>query len=239
MRHEQPWGIIAVAAVGLFLASVTAAEASGAKISREEGEFKIFIAGKEIGTEKYIIVSAEDSASSSSVLDFRNPGETHQRVHFTTKLDMNARYVPRAYELKSEVDGKKGSIVGLFKPNEVIFEYHNDGSPKRSGLLVGDEFTLLDTNIFHHFIFLARLFNFDSKEKSQKFEVVIPQEPDSGFLKISDTGKEAVVVQGKKIEAHRLQADSGSLRIQLWVDDQHMLHRIVVKDRDVEVVRVP
>jgi len=239
MKHDQPWGIFVVAAVALVLASVKGAEGSDAKISREEGEFKIFIAGQEIGTEKYIIASAEDSASSSSILDFRNPGETHQKLHFTTKLDMNAQYVPRAYELKSDVDGKKGSIVGFFKPNEVIFEYRSEGNPKRSGLLVGDQFTLLDTNIFHHFVFLARLFNFDSKEKSQKFEVVIPQEPDSGFLKIADLGKESLVVLGKKIESHRLQADSGMLRIQLWVDDQHVLHKIVVKDRDVEVIRTP
>ncbi len=239
MKLIQRWSVFLIAAVGLLLASVNAAEASDAKISREEGEFKIFIAGKEIGTEKYIIVTAEDAASSSSVLEFRNPGETHQKVHFTTKLDMNAQYVPRSYELKSDVDGKKGSIVGLFKPNEVIFEYHSEGNPRRSGLLVGDQFTVLDTNIFHHFVFLARLFNFDSKEKSQKFEVVIPQEPDSGFLRIADSGKESIVVQGKKIETHRLLADSGALKIQLWVDDQHTLHKIVVKDREVEVIRTP
>jgi hypothetical protein len=216
--------------------STTAREA---KPGREEGEFRILVSGKEIGTEKYVIVSSAESASSASSLDFRNPAEGSQKVHFETKLDMGAGYLPRAYELKSDVDGKKGSIIGEFKPNEAFFEYASEAPPKKSGLLVGNQYTLLDTNVFHHFIFLARLFDLGSGEKTQKFQVVIPQETDSGTLRISEEGRATLVVEGKKVATHHLRADTGSLQLELWVDDKHVLHRIVVQDRNIEVVRRP
>jgi len=229
----------AVLLLALARAWAPSATAREAKPGREEGEFRILVAGKEIGTEKYVIVSSPESASSSSSLDFRNPAEIRQKIHFETRLDMGAHYLPRAYELRSDVDGKKGSIIGEFRPNEAFFEYGSAVPPKKSGLLVGSQYTLLDTNIFHHFIFLVRLFDFDSKEKTQKFQVVIPQETDSGILRISELGKEILVVGGRKVGTHQLRADTGSLQIQLWVDDKHVLHRIVVQDRDIEVIRRP
>jgi hypothetical protein len=211
----------------------------GQKAGREEGEYRIFIGGKEIGSEKYVIVSSPDSSTSSSTLDFRDPAGGHRKAHFETKLEADMRYVPRSYELKSEVDGQKGSIIGSFPINEAMFEYRGGPAPRKTGLLVGNEYTLLDTNIFHHFVFIARLFNFESKEKTQKFEVVIPQEADSGFLKVQDLKREVIVVRGKKMEMHRLLADSGQLTMQLWVDDQHVLHKIAVKDKGIEVIRNP
>lgn len=209
-----------------------------AKVNREEGEFKILVGDKEIGGEKYTIVDTADSSSSSSVLEFRNPEQLHQKMRFESKLTMDGHYLPRSYELESDIDGKKGSIIGTFPPNEALFEYRTGDAPRKTGLLTGDKFTILDTNIFHHFIFLARLYDF-SGEKTQKFEVVIPQEDDSGVLKITRLAKDTITVKGKRIGAHQLQIDSGTLVIQIWVDDKHILHKIAVKDKGLEILRTP
>jgi hypothetical protein len=207
------------------------------KAGREEGEYRILAGGKEIGTERYVIICSADSASSTSVVEFRNPGETHQKVQLETRLDMNGRFVPRAYELKTEVDGKKGLVVGSFQPNQAMFQYTTAGAPKKTGVLVGNEFTLLDTNVFHHFVFLARLYNFDSGEKAQRFEVVIPQESDGGFLKVSNEGRETISVRGKRIDTVHLKADSGAVVMNLWVDNRRVLHKISVPERGIDVVR--
>jgi hypothetical protein len=211
--------------------------AAGAKVGREEGEFRIYVSGKEIGTEKFIIVTAADSASSTSIVQFQNPAEKHQKVQFETRLNMDGHYVPRNYELKSDIDGEKGNIAGTFSSNQAIFQYSGGPSTRKSGLMVGDKFTLLDTNIFHHFIFLVRLFDFDSREKMQQFEVAIPQEPDSGFLKITELKRENITVRGKKMDAHHLRADSGTMIVDLWVDSQRILYKIAVRSKEIEVVR--
>jgi hypothetical protein len=221
----------------ILLGFVLQVSAADKKPGREEGEFRIRVGGEEIGGEKFIIVNAGESVSSTSVLDFRSPGDK-QRVQMESRLEMTARFVPTNYQLKSEVDGKKGMITGEFSPNQAIFQYTGpSGQPRKAGVLVGKEFTILDTNLFHHFVFLARLFDFDSKEQIQRFEVVIPQETDSGVLSIRQSGREQIQVHGKKIDARRLQVDSGALVMQMWVDNQHVLYRIAVPSKELEVVR--
>jgi hypothetical protein len=226
-------------AAALFCFVLGDARTRDKKVAHEEGEFRIYAAGKEIGSEKYMILSSEDAVSSNSILDFRNPGDGHQRIHLETKLEMDGQYLPKTYQLKSDVDGQKGTINGQFSPHQVMFEYVASGPPRKAGLLVGDRYTILDTNVFHHFVFLARLFKYGSKEKDQRFEVVIPQEQDSGVLKISELNRESITVQKKKIEARHLQADSGSVLIHLWVDGQKAVHRITVPSRQIEVLRNP
>ena len=231
--------IQAACAAALFCLVLGNARAGEKKAGREEGEFRIYAAGKETGSEKYVILLSEGAANSNSIVDFRNPGDRHQKVQLETKLEMDGNYLPKIYQLKSHVDGQRGTINGEFTPHQAMFEYIGSGEPKKGGLLLGDQYTLLDTNIFHHFIFLVRLFRYGGREKNQKFEVVIPQEQDNGVLKIFEVGRESVAVRGKKIDAHHLQVDSGSVVIHLWVDGQKILHRITVPSKQIEVLRNP
>jgi hypothetical protein len=232
IRHLVAGLLLAGTAVGFLQA-----KAGTKKRAAEEGEFIIFFSAREIGSEKFAIQSAAEAATSSSVLEFRNPAETRQKVRMETKLEMDGNYVPRSYVLKSEVDGKKGTITGSFAPNQVMFDFDRNGSNRRSGLLLPNRYTLLDSNIYHHFIFLVRLFDFDSKDKTQRFEVVVPQEADSGVLKVSELRRGEMEVRGKKREMRILQLDSGALQMQLWVDKDNTLQKISVPAKGLEVVR--
>jgi hypothetical protein len=206
--------------------------------TQEEGVFQIFFEGKEIGSEKYRLVIDQAAAVSSSLLDFRNPANTRQRIQLESKLEMDGSFRPRKYSLNSQVDGKKGSLVGSFSPKSAMFEYGKNGVTKKSGLVVGNDYTILDTNIFHHFTFLARLYSFDSRVSPQRFEVVIPQEGDAGFLKISELKKETLVVKGKNIETRLLQIESGTVTIHVWIDQRRTVHRIAVPSSKIEVMRI-
>ncbi len=207
------------------------------KQAAEEGEFVIFYSAKEIGSEKFAIQATAGSTASSSVLEFRNPAKPGQTVRMETKLEMDADYLPRSYVLKTDVNGVRGSITGNFAPNQVMFDFEGNGSSRRSGLLLPDHYTLLDSNIYHHFIFLVRLFDFDSKEKTQIFEVVVPQEDGSGVLKVRELRRAEMELRGKKREVRVLQADSDALQLQLWVDKDGVLQKISVPSKGLEVVR--
>jgi hypothetical protein len=222
-----------VVALPLFAIS-TAVEKK--KASRLEGEYRIYLYGREIGVEKFLLTTSEGGAASSSTLDFRNPGQGPKKVFLETKLEMDAQYLPKSYELRSEVDGQKGTIRCDFAPNQAIFEYSSTDVSRRNGLLVGSRYTILDTNTFHHFIFLARLFKYDGGKTPQIFEVVIPQEKDIGTLKISELNKETLLVKGKKVTVTRLLLDSGSLQIQLWVDSGRIPRKIAVPEKGIEVL---
>jgi hypothetical protein len=227
-----------LAALSLLMPAAGGAVAMEKKVSRQEGEYRIYFEGREIGAEKYVLAASGGGITSSSTLDFRSPGAENQKITLETKLEADGQCVPRSYELKSEIDGQKGTIRGSFAPNQAIFEYSGGGVSRRNGLLVGKSYTILDSNIFHHFIFLARLYKYDGGSNRQAFDVVIPQEKDVGTLQISGLGKETIVVRGKRYGTTRLLVDSGSLQIQLWVDNDHIPRKIAVPDRGIEVLHV-
>jgi len=221
----------------IFLMLLSLAYGAGQMAPREQARFDIYAAGKQIGQEKFSIQASGDSVSSSSTLNIRDPGNSRKSVKIETELVMDERFVPRNYQIHTDVSGQKGIIKGVFGQGEASFEYLADGSPSKSGLLVGDRFSVLDTNIFHHFVFIARLFDFGSKEKTQSMEVVIPQELRNGILKVSDTGVEKIEIRGKKGELHHLKVDTGTVQIDLWIDPQRVLYKIALPARGIEAVR--
>jgi hypothetical protein len=217
---------------------LTPGQGADRSLAPEEARFDIYVAGREVGQEKFSIQGSPDSVLSNSVVSFRDPGNQHQQVRMETQLNMDRRYQPRTYLLHTDIGGQKAAMAGTFVPGEASFEFRGGGNPRKSGLLVGDHYTILDTNVFHHFIFIARLFDFGSA-KSQSMEVVIPQELDVGVLKVEEAGIEKTTVRGRKRELHHLRVDSGHLLIDLWVDDQRILYKIVLPAKGIEVIRSP
>jgi hypothetical protein len=205
--------------------------------SREESQFKIYIAGKEVGKEKFAILTSAESVSSSSILEFQEPGKNGKKVKIETQLTAKSRFLPLSYSIKTDVDGQKGMLVGTFTTGQAMFEIKGSGNSRKSGLLVGDQYQILDSNIFHHFTFIVRAFDFEQK-KSQSFEVVVPQELDNGVLKVSDIGMERIVLHGKGKDLTHLRCDSGQLLIDLWIDNQRILHKIAIPAKQIEVIRI-
>ena len=207
------------------------------KSSQEEGRFDIYVADKKIGQEKFSIVRSSDSISSNSTTNLQNPAGQHESVQVEAQLKMDSQYMPQTYQVLAAIGDRKRKQKCTFIPGQATFEYQTDGVPRKSSLLVGDRYAILDTYVFHHFIFVARLFDFRSGGKTQTVEVVIPQEIDTGFLKITDVGTEGVSLQGKSRELHHLKVDSGPLKIDLWIDDEHVLYKIALPAKRLEVVR--
>jgi hypothetical protein len=207
------------------------------KTSRDEAQFDIYVADKKIGEEKFSVESTPDSIRSNSILNFIDPGKGNQKIQIETKLSMNSQYMPRSYEVKTVAAGRDNPMECTFAPGQVNFKYLAGGKINRSGLLVGDRYVILDTNVFHHYIFVTRLFDFSSAAKSQPVEVVVPQEMDKGILKVSKVGVEKVSLRGKSKELNHLRADSGPLMIDLWVDDKHTLYKIAIPAKRIEAIR--
>jgi hypothetical protein len=171
------------------------------------------------------------------VVAFKNPGSVGQEVKIETQLTMDENYMPQSYRVISSIGGKARETEGAFVPGQATFKYQANGIPQQSGLLLDDYYVALDTNVFHHFIFVGRLVEFGNL--LQSLDVVVPQEMDNGFLEIRDAGLEKIEVHGKKRELHHLKVDSGKLKIDLWVDDNRLLYKIALPGKNIEVLRKP
>jgi hypothetical protein len=220
----------------LFVVILPSGWGDDGKSSSEEAKFDIYVSGEKVGQEKFTIKRSADSIHSSSVLNFRDPGRRSQKIRIETELTMDTGYVPKAYSLDSNIDGQKVTISGTFVPGQANFEYKVNGIPRKRGLLVGDSFIVLDTNVFHHFAFVAQLFDLKA-DNSRSIEVIIPQELANGIIKVAEVGMEETSIRGKKRDLHHLTVDSGSLLIDLWMDSQKRLYKIALPARGIEVIR--
>jgi hypothetical protein len=201
--------------------------------SQEEGQFDIYVANKKIGQEKFSIVRSSDAVSSNSTTKFSNPAGKGKSVQIEAQLKMDGQYLPQTYQVHTGA----GSLKCAYVPSQATFECPPNGARKKNGLVVGERYAILDTNVFHHFIFAVHLLDFRSKGKAQSVEVVVPQEMDTGILKIVDIGTEGVSVQGKNRELHHLKVDSGPVKIDLWIDEEHVLYKIALPAKQIEVIR--
>lgn len=222
-----------------LLLLVVCGHGAGNPPADEEGRFEIFVDGKQIGQEKFSIQNLPGSIRSNSVVAFRNPGKGGQSVRIESQLNMDDQYMPQTYKVRTDIAGQKGLVEGTFVPGQATFEYVLNGAPRKSGLLVDDYYVVMDTNVFHHFIFVGRLFDFSGSDQAQSLDVVIPQELDTGVLIIRDAGIQETSVRGKEKKLHHLKVDSGKLLIDLWVDDQRFLRKISLPEKNIEVIRKP
>jgi hypothetical protein len=206
-------------------------------VNDEKGRFGIYVDGKEIGEERYSIQGSSDSFQSESEVAFKNSGAKSQEVKIETQLTMDENYMPQSYRVKSSVGGRNKEIEATFVPGQATFKYPANGILHQSGLLLDDYYVLLDANVFHHFIFVGRLIEFDNSDSIQSLDVVIPQELDNGVLEIRDAGLDKIALHGKKKELHHLKVETGKQKFDLWVDDSRLLHKIAFPMKNIEVIR--
>ena len=241
MAFLFPWSLenrSAYRALALGLLLLLPVCARGAEPAREEGEFEIYVDGEEMGREKYSIEIRPDGVVSVSTGTLRNSGGEGGRVRLETRLEMDADYMPRSYRVETSAGDRKGLLEGTFSPGEADFRYLLQGAPRKSGLLLDEYYTVLDANVFHHFAFVGRLFDFGDEE-AQALDVVIPQELDNGTVLIRNSGRETTEIRGKEEKLRHLKLDSGQLQIDLWLDDHRVLQKIGLPQRRIEVVRRP
>jgi hypothetical protein len=221
--------------VFLWASSVIAAESRA--VANEESRFRIFVNDAEVGQEQFSITHSGGDLKSNSTLEFKTTGLRRQHVRIETQLVADKNFLPKSYHVRTDADGNKSAISATFAPGQATFEFLANGSPRKSGIIVGDRFWVLDTNVFHHFLFIAQQFDLNQIDKTQSFEVVIPQELNVGVLKVRWAGSETVSINGKSRNLNRLVADTGAAQIHLWIDEKKILHKIAFPAKRIEAVR--
>jgi len=79
---------------------------------------------------------------------------------------MDQQYIPKNYRLLSDINGRKRTIEGTFSPGEVFFEYKENETKSRRGLLLGDQYIVLDSKYLSSFHFPCPTDRFQQEGKS-------------------------------------------------------------------------
>ncbi len=203
----------------------------------ESGSFRIFFGGEQIGHEKFQITEASSGFKASAEVRLSIEREKEKAV-FVLKpvLTFNKFFEPSAYQVTQEDGVLKRSVRVVFKPekSERIYEAGNEHDTREIELK--KDVLILDDNAFHHYILLAKRFDY-VKGGVQQFSAFVPQQFLAGGISITDKGKETVKLGENNLVLQHLLVDTGELQINLWLDESHVLKRISVPKSNIEVIR--
>lgn len=194
----------------------------------EQGVFRVYADGKQIGTENFRIVrdGADWIAEGRVALD-----SADGKVEQTTKLLLTSDGGLRSYSWEQS-SPRKASANVAYQDGKAVIEYKLDKGSDRAEYSFGTpQVTILDNNVFHHFIFLIRHYDF-AKSGLQQMPIFVPQDVTPGTIAVTDRGMENV--EGKKWR--HLTAGTPDLEIHIWLEGERLV-KITVPAANVEVVR--
>ncbi len=194
----------------------------------EQGVFHVYAGGKEIGRETFEISRDGVDWIAEGRVTLDSPDG---KVEQATKLLLTSDGGLRSYSWEQS-SPKKASANVTYQDGKAIIEYKLDKSLERSEYSFGTpQVTILDNNVFHHYIFLIRHYD-DAKSGSQQMPIFIPQALTPGTITVTDQGMENV--QGRKWR--HMTASTPDLEIHLWLEGERLV-KITVPSANVEVVR--
>ncbi|MBI3933929.1 MAG: hypothetical protein HY316_04500 [Acidobacteria bacterium] len=220
----------------VLLAGIPLAPAQDAssRQAADSGVFQILSAKNRVGTEKFQIRPAGAGWDAAGELELQGPGSA--KVSETSSLRLDSTLLPTSYERiqKSPIDGK---LVAQFGASETILEMTTTEEPyQQIFYLPRNDLVVLDTNFFHHFAVLLRLYD-RAKGMAQPFNVFIPQEALPGTINLQYLTKESVTVGKETRELDHFQAVTDELQIEIWATPEGVIQLISIPQANLEVVR--
>ena len=227
----------------------------------ELGRFRIFFAGEEIGHEDFEIsesdqhieassrtrltISREDPAPPPEYLDEEDyeelptpdrPPAEPVTFRIRSTLRFNDLFEPEAYEVVQDAGPNRMRAAVEFLPDRSRVSYVSDQGTDRKRIELKKDVTLLDDNVFHHYLILSRRYDF-CRGGIQEFSAFVPQQFLAGGVSVSEVGKEEVAIDDRPYWLRRFLVDTGEMKVNYWLDSDLRLKKLAIPDSEVEVVR--
>lgn len=221
--------------IGLVAACLLAGTRAGgqAAVEAQKDRLRILRNGQPVGSEQYEIAGTgtEVHARADVTLSL---GEA--QVHQKASLLLRADLAPRRYEWRMEEPLKRWLRVEFSGNRGTIYFPREDGQEEQQVFDFGTtRVAVLDNNIFHHFLLLARLYDFD-RGGPQTIKVFIPQSVQPGEVTVELLGVETREVEGRPQPVRQLALTTADNRVLLWVSARGRFVRLQVPQANVEVV---
>ena len=231
----------------------------------ELGHFKVLLAGKEVGYEDFEISGLSENFKASGNIELtvspkppdeypndldtdlddedfpaplpRIPQPPGPSVTFRMRalLRFNEFFEPTFYEIiqDSGPDRIRAKVEFLPDRSQVTF-YSNDGIDQRRIELQKDV-TVLDDNVFHHYLILAKRYDF-TEGGIQEFSAFIPQQFLAEEIRVVDLGEEEIQIENQSYTLRCLMVDTGELQVKLWLDKTYKLKKVAIPEAKVEAI---
>jgi hypothetical protein len=204
----------------------------------EKGVFKIVVDGEEKGTEEFEIapVGNQFVAKGKIRLTVTRDDKPTQFL-IESDLLMQSDYDPVRYTMVQKSDGNTSTAKMEFDRGTANAEFNTGSGSEKRQYQFEPGVALLDDNVFHHYVLLARRYNYE-KGGLQELYAFIPQESIGGILRMNYKGDEKIEINGKSTEVQHLIVDTNDLKLDLYLEGpEHRLVKLEVPSSNVVVLR--
>jgi len=203
----------------------------------DQGVFQLFVASRQIGSEKFEIQSTADQISAKAESQFQIEQEGKPvLIKTSSNLVLNSQLAPLTYSW-SQKGNQASSLEADFRSKPAKLHYRTitgEGDERDFSLL--PDIVLIDNNVFHHFELLAARY-LKTPGGKQVFKAFVPQDALPGELSVEGRGKEAVKIRGRSENLQHLVVTTELTQIDLWLDEQQHLQRVLIAAAQLEAVR--
>ncbi len=225
----------------VFLAAVVCAAAQNSTASpapqeySDQGTFVLKLAGREYGTEKFIIQSDKDKVTTQSESQLRDAA-TSQTIQMTSKLVLNGALEPQSYTWTDNGPQKFNLSVDFAGGIAKSKLHRPNGKDDVRDFRLPKNILILDNNVLIHYEILIDRF-MKSGGGKQILQAYIPQSATPGTLTVQDAGMETMAVGGSPRSLRHLVVLSDNAQIDLWVDGNDRLQRLYWGVPQIEALR--
>jgi hypothetical protein len=220
---------------GRTSAAVLQAQETESTPAPDSGVFLILSDNHRVGTEKFQIKRSATGWDATGELQLEGPKGGKVSESATFHLDAALR--PAKYE-RVQNTPVAGNLAVVFGPEQTqLAAIVDGGDPQQEEFVLSlDNLAVLDTNFFHHYALLLRLYD-RAKGGAQPFTVFIPQEALPGTISLKYIAKESVPVGQTTKELDHFQAVTEEVQIEIWATPEGALQRLSIPAAKLEVVR--
>ncbi|HEV2349114.1 MAG TPA: hypothetical protein VG028_04625 [Terriglobia bacterium] len=230
--------VMLFAFVGNMEAAQNPAPNPAAPAPDDQGTYSISFNGHPIGTERFKIHSSANKIEAEAEIEIKVL-QSSQTLDLKSapRLVLNQQWEPQTYvvnqkgtpEFHLEVDFRKS-------PAQSRLRLSNAKADDKREFVLPKDVLIVDDNVVHHYQLLVDRFAL-KPEKQQSFNAYIPQEATPGILNVRDVGSEDVNFAGRHHPLRHLVVSTEIARVDLWVDEQLHLQRLLIPAAQLEAVR--
>jgi hypothetical protein len=218
--------------LGLLLPALAAAAPLAAQ-TVDQGTFRVFVEGREVGTEQFTITQTGSGASATTMatgtVDLRLPSGSLRLAPRLRAVGVAAD--PVQYQVDVSGDSPQ-RIVGTIGGGRVSAKIVTGAGEQLREYVASAGAVVLDDAVAHHFYFLAQ------RTHAGRVPVIIPRESRQVMATVTSRGEEPVEVAGTTARlAHLVVQPQGGEQADVWVDDLNRVIRVDVPGRQYRAVR--
>jgi len=194
-------------------------------VTIDEGVFRVSIAGRDAGSESFSIRQTGSGATATITatgrISLESGGRTEQ---ITTQLQLSGDYRPAEYQLRIEGAGQE-RVTGQLRGTRFTAHVVSPSGERMREYIVSDRSVILDTNVAHHYHFVARQVG----NAGGIVSLIFPRAGSQAQADVTVTGSASIEVDGTTVDARTLAIrPAGGPDQLLWVDRQNRVLRVEV-----------